>query len=76
MFDTDLMEYRVTEDQYNGLSNARHLVNLLSELSDSHPSQSTVTLNRESLAVTFSLIGDLMDEAIPELSPNNQQSGA
>ena len=74
MFDTDLMEYRVTEDQYNGLSKARHLVNLLAELTDSGTNKPTVEVNRESLAVTFAVIGDLMDEAIPDLSPNKAKS--
>lgn len=70
MFDTDLMEYRIDEDRFEDLCNARHLVNLLSELSTAGISEHTVTLNRESLASTFDLIGGMMDSALPDLCPN------
>lgn len=70
MFDSDSMEYRISEDRFDDLCNARHLLNTLSELTTTGTSEPRVDLNRESLAITFSVIGEMMDKAIPDLCPD------
>lgn len=70
MFDPETMAYQVSEDRFNDLCNARHLANLLEELSIGGISEPTVTLNRESLSSVFAVIGEMMDKGIPDLCPN------
>lgn len=71
MFDTERMEYRVTEEQFDELYKARHLLDLLSDLSVAG-TVNRADLNRESLAVTCDLIGGMMDGVFPELCPDRQ----
>lgn len=68
MFDTDLMEYRVTEDQFNSLCDARHLLGVLEDINTTSPDSKTVTINRESLSAVLSVVREKMEQGIPELN--------
>lgn len=58
--------YRLSEDQHTRLYQARHLVELLHNVAGpTYPEFSEI--RTESLAVVCGLIGDLLDEAMPNM---------
>jgi hypothetical protein len=57
--------YHLSEEQHYRVYQARHLVELLHSLSSAK--QEFFDIRSESLAVTCSLIGELLDEAVPKL---------
>lgn len=57
--------YRLTEDQHTRIYQVRHLMELMHNLASNRDEFTDVRV--ESIAVTCGLIGDLLDEAIPNL---------
>lgn len=59
--------YRLTEDQYGKLNTARHLATVLGNLAATAGREDMfVDMPRESLAVVFRLIDDLVTEGIKQ----------
>lgn len=57
--------YSLTEEQHYAIYQARHLALLLHDLSSCRDEFAEV--RRESVAVVYDLLGDLLDAAIPNL---------